>query len=209
MQLDHPAVQRFSRRLGAYLGSCRKQNRFAETGTVPPDVEELKYLLRYLTGYGLNPVITGSSALLRHLTIADEKLGSEFRPTADVDVFIKGTLPPLPPGWKVDREAVGVDSWISPSGGLVDFIPAGHSFPGGAAYPKSISVDPASAEAGLPVAGIVDLVRMKLDSDRPKDLSDLLLLAQGGGYPAEVGKLNRRQKENHEFVNTWLKAKGQ
>lgn len=212
--LQEFTAKSFFRRFQRYIdGVCRSAQttlhgkRKASSDTVPPSTKEIQWLLEYLKANKCHPVIVGSSALLRHLELTDAEIAKDFRPTADVDIFVHNPLPQIPTGWKKDYESVGVDSWIAPSGGVVDFLLAGHEFPAGPKYPANIAVDPISDASGLPVAAIKDLVGLKLNSDRAKDLSDLLLLAQAGGFPSEMKGLNRKQKENYAFVMQWLQAK--
>ena len=201
---------RFASKVGTFLTACRKPNRLA-SGSVPPEAAEVKILLQYLTNTGNKPVIVGATALLRHLEMTDQQVAKEFRPTTDIDIFIHGQVPSPPPGWSVDPEAIGVISWVSPSGGLVDLLQPEHEFPSGPFLPKAVDADPVSVESGFPVAALPDLVRMKLNSERPKDLTDLLTIAQQGTFPSkmEIGLLNSRQQENLSFVQQWLAAKRQ
>jgi hypothetical protein len=193
-----------------YLGQCRIRNALIEKQnvSVPPTPEEAKGLLSYLKQNGVEAAVVGSVGVLHY--VRDE---TNFRPTVDLDLFVQMTAEQFrkvqpPRGWSVDRAAPGVISWISPSGGYVDFMTAGHEFPGGHRGPKRVSVDPSSKE--YPVASAIDIFRMKLDSMREKDLSDMISLARAiGGVPTDkqLGQLNQTQSENLGMVRQWFQLR--
>lgn len=201
-----PFTLLFENNIESYLNQCRVKNRLVESDDahVPPTAEETKFLIKYLRDLGLKPAIVGSVGILRHLGSVDPK--NDFRPTVDLDVWV--TKVPAPPkGWSRDHESIGVESWISPSGGYVDFMTPGHEFPGGTTNPKSIAYDPASAETDYPVAHWLDLLKMKLNSMRSKDLSDsIALIRKMKAIPStkELGKLTQTQKENLDLVTQWF-----
>jgi len=188
--------------LGRWLRQCQIKS-FAETatGTVPPSRDEVVELISYLNKYKLDPTIVGSAAVLLHVK------DPNFRPTHDVDIHInKEALPPLLPGWRVDKEATGTLSWISPSGGYVDFLYPSYQFPSGEAMVK---IDK-QKEGELPLADVASIFRMKLNSFRGRDFSDLAGIVRViGHFPSEkeLGKLNETQKENLEFLKQWIAAK--
>jgi hypothetical protein len=203
-----------SHAIATYLAACRQRHTVvevegAEVAHVPPTVTETRELLAYLRTHGLDAVVVGSVGVLHHLGAA----GRNFRPTADLDLFVSVSQKALrritpPVGWRVDMESPGVVSWISPAGGYVDFLTAGHTFPSGETTPSSVARDPHSPD-DLPVAAPVELFRLKLSSMRSRDLSDLHELAQTHGLPsdAELGRLNPQQKENLDLLKLWLKAR--
>lgn len=197
----------YERTLRTYLGQCRvaQSHQYEAQGdTVPPSADEVQELVTYLRERNLDPLITGSAAVLKHLG-PDIDSRRDFRPTKDLDIFVKGKLPQAPPpGWTQDRSAIGVVSWLSPSGGSVDFLEAGHEFPSGVKMPRRLSPDSETHGTSYPVVGFEDLVKTKLDSDRPKDLTDLLLLIKQRGIPEHLGGLNRRQKDNLDLAQKWL-----
>ena len=188
--------------LDRYLKQCRVRSVIeAVTGQesqVPPSPEELKMLLNYLRRF-VRATIIGSAAAFYHL-------GSDpaaFRPTVDVDIHVDGPLPPPPQGWRRDLEAAGIESWISPSGGYVDFLVAGESLPGEVIVPQNVTVD---KTAELPVATVADVFAMKLNSMREKDLFDAIALARKFGIP-KLMRINRQQRENLKMVQLWISAR--
>lgn len=202
-----------ARTLIEYLARCQARNTLSEAETathVPPTAVEVKTLLAYLRKAGITATIVGSVGVLHHLKNSAE----EFRPTVDLDLFVPITQEVLrrvspPKGWNVDRASVGVVSWISPGGGYVDFLTAGHEFPGGTRTPRTIASDPGS-DPDYPVATPVELFRLKLNSMRTKDISDLVSLARAQGRvptDQEMGKLNDTQRENLDLVRTWFKLR--
>ena len=167
-------------------------------------------MISHLKQNGVDAAVIGSVGVLHHLQGTPE--AETFRPTVDLDVFVKTSILRLqrlkpPTGWQVDRESVGVVSWISPSGGYVDFLAAGQTFPSGERVPSQIQVHAAVAPDLLPFASVRDLFKLKLNSMRAKDLTDLLALAKSTGRPptpAELGTLNATQRENLDLINQWL-----
>lgn len=196
-----------SSNLRKYLAQCRVRTAGEEGVTVPPSSDEVQELLAYLKDFGVTGVIVGSAAILKHLGDQGElDVSKDFRPTSDLDIFINRSLPKNPPpGWSVDKEAIGVPSWISPTGGYVDFLQAGMEFPGGRKNPSKIGIDESVSD--LPVADVPSIFRLKLNSERNKDLMDIIALARKTGVPKDLGKLNQQQKENLQMVEQWLKYK--
>jgi hypothetical protein len=196
--------------VSAYLRQCQVRNTLAESQDVhvPPTPDESKELLSYLKQMGVEAAVVGSVGVLHYV-----KDASKFRPTVDLDIFVQMTADKFrkvqpPRGWSVDKASPGVISWISPSGGYVDFMTAGHTFPGGSRTPSRVDVDPSSKE--YPIATAVDIFRMKLNSMREKDLSDMISLARAiGGVPSEkqLGQLNQTQKENLQLIQQWFKLR--
>ena len=194
-----------------YLDQCRVKNSLIESEDthVPPTADEARYLIRYLKHQGVSAVIVGSIGILWHLHGTPEE--SAFRPTHDLDLFVKVNDEQLrkigpPTDWTPDSDSIGVTSWISPSSGYVDFLTAGHEFPTGEKVPTNITATPASAPS-MPVAQVSDLFRLKLASMRTKDLTDLLSLAKAVGRAPtskELGHLNDIQQENLEMIRQWL-----
>ena len=191
-----------------YLAQCRVRNAAEDVDThVPPTSEEVEELIVYLREHGINPAIVGSTALLKHLG-DDIDIGKDFRPTADLDIFVNKPPPKqLPEGWHRDPEAVGLISWISPSGGYVDFLQGGHEYPGGRKNPSSVSIDTSISE--FPVADVASVFKLKLNSERQKDLLDLVALARRTGVPpsSALGKLNAQQRENLQMISQWVQYK--
>lgn len=195
-------------RLANYMRGCCDR-RIAGTDTlvdhVPPTPDEIRELVAYLRSKGCNPVIIGSAAIFHHLEVAPH----QFRPTSDLDIFVHRKLPPLLPGWKLDTSSPGVTCWISPSGGYVDFMDASHRFPSGEKNPKSVGLEESSPEH-YPVAKKFDLLKLKLNSMREKDLFDAIAFCrQTGGVPdaKALGPLNTTQRENLETIRQWVAAR--
>src|SRR5262249_36510929 len=116
------------------------------------------------------------------------------------------SLPPL--GWKQDKNSKEL-SWISPSGGYVDFVISGKTRKDGSKNMEKVGKDPESAAMGCPVADLQTVFVMKLNSDRGKDISDLLSLARRVGIPNNLEKeeLNSTQVKNLELVKQWVKLR--
>lgn len=192
--------------IAAYVTQCRKRSlveKIVGEPHVPVSAEELSELIGYLRQHGITPAIVGSAAAFFHL-------GSDptaFRPTTDVDIHVNRPLPPPPPGWFRDPEAVGIVSWISPSYGYVDFLEAGDEMPGGFRIPRRVRVAPDSAP-DFPVAALEEVLKMKLASLREKDLLDCVSIARRLGLPPkEVLGLNPQQAENYDLVKIWIEAR--
>ena len=199
--------------IDTYLNQCQVRNSLVESEGathVPPSAQETRELLTYLKGKGIAAVIVGSVGVLHYV-----KDQSRYRPTVDLDLFVplddkKMRAIPPPKGWQVDRESVGVISWISPSGGYVDYITAGKVVNDNP-MPQSVQADPSSKD--YPVAKAVELFRLKLGTMREKDLSDLMSLARAiGRVPtdAELGPLKTQtMKDNLDLVRQWFKLRPQ
>lgn len=174
---------------------------------IPPTDKEVESLIIYLQEKGVDPVIVGSVAVIKHL----KQKGKNFKDdsldmTKDLDLFVSSSLPNPPTGWRRDLESIGVISWISPSGGSVDFLIAEHRFPNNLKNPKKIDKDPESVLMGCPVADLRSIFELKLNSDREKDLTDLLVLARRLGIPKGLHQqpLNQTQKDNLKLVTLWI-----
>jgi hypothetical protein len=192
-------------RVADYLQRCNCRNFLVEDGQahVPPSHKEVHDLMRHLKANGIKAAIAGSVGILHHVDLD----ASKFRPTHDLDIWVNQDPGNPPPGWRRDPESIGLVSWISPSGGYVDFMRAGDEFPGGTVVPRSIDV---SAEFEHPVAGWKSLLAMKLNSMREKDLADSIALVRQLGRvpsPRELGKLTVTQRENLDLVGTWFKLR--
>lgn len=192
----------------------------------PPTGEEIEKLISFLTEKGLNPVIVGSLAVVKHLKLTCIEIESNlfppteqvefsfsspsdsFRTTQDVDVHVNKSLPSPLEGWRRDMESIGVTSWISPSGGFVDFLISGDRLPGGSITVKTVNKDPESINTGWPIADIASIFLLKLNSPRNKDLFDLVALACKVGIPKLTDRLNQQQTENLETIKMWLQYGG-
>jgi len=218
-------------RIADYLTACRIPSLFETLGAgddyvpaKPPTEKELIELLNYLTKAGLKPAVVGSASAFHHLAIAFGKtqgsrgktLADLWRPTKDIDIWVSGTvrLPAPPPGWTRDAESVGVDSWFSPSGGMVDFLIGGQQFPSGAVTPDSLNVSSRSPK-GIPVADIFWVIRSKLGTGREKDMADVIDLLYAVKADPDYSKelngfragLGRDQREELDTALLYLDTK--
>jgi hypothetical protein len=193
-----------------YFGFYISQSRDIqlEESHYPPSAREMEILIEYLQSEGVDPIIVGSVAIVKHLNqkIINSSEASTYRRTEDLDLFIKKQIPKPPIGWRIDRAAIGVVSWISPSGGYVDFLIAGQNFPDNSKNPMNIGKDPESVKMGCPIADVLSLFIMKLNSFREKDMTDLLTLSLKLGIPNELERqaLNHTQRENLSLLKMWL-----
>lgn len=196
----------FETLLGTYLRQCRVRGLSEDADVhVPPTKDEVSSLIRYLRGQNLDPKIIGSVGILHHMGNVDVR--RDFRPTVDLDVFVSGDPGKPPPGWTRDPEAPGVISWISPTGGYVDFMTPGHEFPSGERGPKTVTTHEPSKDTDYPVAHAHELLKLKLNSMRSKDIADALALVRKLGYVPELsalGKLNPQQKDNYGLLKQWF-----
>lgn len=195
-----------------YLSDFLRKSRddLKNNAYIPPTGKEVEELIVYLQEKGVDPVIVGSLAVIKHL----KQKGNDFddnslAKTKDIDVFVSSSLPAPPHGWRRSTESVGVISWISPTGGHVDFLIAEQRFPNNLKNPKKIGKDPESILMGCPVADLRSIFELKLNSDREKDLQDLLILARRLGIPKDLqpSLLNQTQRDNLEIVTLWIKYK--
>ena len=172
----------------------------------PPNEREIQSLIDYLKENGLDPILVGSMALVKHLKPSREEMLNENLMTKDIDVFITSSPPNPPAGWRRDRQSLGVISWISPSGGYVDFLEANHYYPDGNRNPTQIGKDLESEKIGCPIADLVSVFLMKLNSHREKDLFDLVRLVKKVGIPKELKRqpLNRAQKDTLSLIELWI-----
>lgn len=174
----------------------------------PPSEKELLDLIAYLQDKGLDPIIVGSVAIVKHLKLSsstDHK--NQFRITQDIDLYVNTSLPDLPRGWRRDIQSLGIISWISPSGGYVDFLEYGHKFPGSGQISVHVQKDTDSESVGLPLADLSSIFRLKLQSDRERDFADLLLLARKLGIPKDVERETKDGEalEKLAFIKKWLR----
>ncbi len=183
-----------------YLARCRVRGLTESVeNSMPPTAAEVRALIKHLRLAGLQPAVVGDAAVAHYV-------GRNIRPALKVNIFVSGPLPAPPPGWRPDVESAGLPRWIAPSGGVVDFILAGHMFPGGSRAPSALSGCHA-ANSVIPVALPKDIFLLKLASWREKDLADAVALARATGLPtdAEFGKLSPQQKDSLNYVKLLLR----
>lgn len=212
--------------IAGFINQSREQHKSEES--IPPTPQEIEQLMIFLQNKELDPIIVGSVAINKHLqasfnkpkpnsfqnvkeldlVIKNNSLNEiqAFRTTVDIDFFISKTIPNFLPGWQRDKNSIGVLSWISPSGGIVDFLIAGQRFPNNSSTPLTLGKDPESVKMGCPIADLKSLFLMKLNSDRDKDFLDLLVLARTLGIPNDLNKqsLNSNQREQLSTLQLYL-----
>lgn len=178
-----------------YLDYCRVKNGLieGETSSMPPTPHEAAWLMTYLRQRHVNPKVVGGVAVVGHMAKLNRK---DVRPTYDLDVWVDRVPSNPPEGWRRDPASVGVTSWISPSGGTVDFLTPGHEYVHGK-NPSKIDLD--TSILSFPVATWQDLMRMKLMAMRSKDIPDLVAL-----YRVGVSRLGR----NVTLTDIGLKVRG-
>lgn len=195
-------------RIEQYLEQCRVpsvvENIMGTPTQMPPSPAEVRSLIQYLRSKGVAPVIVGSAAAFYHFG-GDAKA---FRPTVDVDIHVRKKLPLPPDGWRRDPTAIGTQSWISPSGGTVDFLVGKDELPGGIKIPAIINVHQADDEdPDFPVAQIHDVLWMKLNSVREKDLFDAVAIVRKHGLPPKKKGMTQQQAENYDLVQMWVTSR--
>lgn len=193
-----------------YLDGCHTRAVFeAAHTTTPPSAEQTDVLMTHLRKHGLNPIVVGSAALAHHIGDIGGKKVSDVRPTMDLDVFISGPLPEPPKGWRRCTRSPGTSRWVSPSGGVVDFLEAGQEYAGGAKNPTHLNTVDAVLPGGVDyrVADQLGVWKFKLGTMRAKDLTDLALLGKTRGVPDDkkFGRLNQDQRENLLHVKMLVK----
>jgi hypothetical protein len=193
--------------IAAYLAQCRVVSLHESQEThVPPTAEETIRLIRYLREFGVRPLVIGSVGVLSYLNV-DPKKG--FRPTVDLDLWVD-RLPDPPEGWTHDPEAINVSSWISPSGGRVDFLLPNQFLSPGVSTPARLDANAETADTDFPVASWISILKLKLNSVREKDLSDSIALVRSQKRvptPKELGRLNSTQRENYDLVRQWFQLR--
>lgn len=193
----------FMSKIFKYLKLCQiltiPETRKLREAQFPPDADETAELIQHFKAHGISPAIVGSVGVA-HYVPAD----LSYRPTGDLDLFVSKIIKPLD-GWVRDRNSPGIDSWVSPKGGLVDFLTPGHRFPDGCKVPSKVTINPKSDQS-YPVALPQDILRIKLGSSRDKDIMDCVMLCRSMGcVPTEdeLGKLTELERENLQMVRTW------
>lgn len=199
--------------LALYLSECRIRNPFIATEHVvhiPPSSEEIEELISYLLGKNTNPVIIGSIAVIKHLHVTKEDIiARRFRPTKKLELLVSQELLPLLTGWQLNKDSTKAVSWISPTGGIVDFFTLKDIFPEDIRDQNIIKKDAESVDMGCPIADVQTIFLIKLNSTEERDLLDLLMLVSRQGIPKDLDKClwTARQKKNLEFIKLWMKNK--
>ncbi|MCE5315908.1 MAG: hypothetical protein LLG04_00915 [Parachlamydia sp.] len=193
--------------LAGYLAECQMHNPFIEGdqySPYPPTSQEIEELILYLQHVGVDPVIAGTIALVKHLNLTSEDIHArDFRPTHKLEVLISKTLPNPPKQWQLNKESEG--SWISPKGGVVEFLMEEDALKA----PNKVGRDPESVKMGCPVTDVQTIFKMKLNSDWEKDLAELMTLTRKVGIPNDIdNKLwNSIQRKNLNILKFWAKLR--
>lgn len=193
--------------LSGYLAQCQLKNPFLQEDKYtpyPPTSKEVEDLIMFLQNEGLDPVISGTIALIKHLQFTEADIHArEFRPTHKLEVIISKNLPNPPSGWHINKDFRAC--WNSPLGGRVDFVREEEAVQ----FPNRVQRDPESVEAGIPVADVPTIFKMKLNSDWDKDLAELMTLARKVGIPKDIKDClwSDRQKKNMEILIFWAKLR--
>lgn len=191
--------------LTPYLLQCRTYNPLLESEEitpVPPTSRELEMLVSYLLKNGVDFAIVGSVAVARYLELTKEDIHlRNFRPTHSLEVLITNTLPSPPKGWRLDEESM---RWFSLKNSHVRFVMSADIFP---QEERNIGKDPESVAMGCPVADLLTLFKMKLNSDRVKDMSELVTLIRKVGFPdnLESQLWSANQVKRLELIKNGLK----
>lgn len=193
--------------LDKFLNKCQIRSPFSEeeqTTHIPPTSLEVEMLIPYLQKHELDPVITGALAVVKHLKITDEDIRNRtFRPTNALEIFVSKVPMNVPEGWRIQKESSGRLAWISPGGGYVLFFVSADNF--------SIGKDPESIAMNCPVADILTIFKMKLNSSNEIDLYHLMCLASRTGMPKNLDNLveNKVGSKNLEFLKRWINLRKQ
>lgn len=199
--------------LAAYLSECRAQNPFVKLEQkipIPPTGKEIEALVSYLINSKVDPVIIGSIAVIKHLHITAEDIKARsFRLTQKVELFVSQFPPNLLSGWQINKNSKVLTSWISPTGGTVDFLKIEDLFSESVESQYVVEKDPESVNMGCPVADMQTLFLIKLNSDQERDLLDLLTLARRKNIPENLDKhlWTSTQRKNLDFIKLWIKGR--
>lgn len=175
--------------LDSYLSQCQRfsVNESESATPVPPTSQELELILSYLNANCADFAIIGSVAIVRHL----ELTADDFRPTNSLEILISTHIPPPLKGWKLDEEG---QAWFTSKNHCIRFL-----------YPNKkmkISKDPESSEAGCPVADVLTLSQINLNSGRVKDLLEIVTLWRKVGIPENLEQhlWNAKQLKHFELI---------
>lgn len=206
-------IQEFiSKYFALYLAECKDPNPLLDAEDhfdSPPTVIELVKIMSYLKLKNTAPLIIGSIAVIKHLHVTSEDIRARtYRLTNRVEIFLSGSLPPAPFGWKLKKDSCGLSTWISSFGSRVDFFSTKDFFSQECIEALHLTPDSESVEMGCPVADTSTLFSIKLQLFSPRDLYDLLLLSRKLGIPKNLNKLlfTSRQKKNLTFIRRWIKT---
>lgn len=201
MSKRHEFIKKY---FSAFLEVSRIRNPFVEfeqSVKIPPTHQELEELVSILQRADLDPIIVGTLAVIKYLSVTPEDLQARvYRPIQTIDFVIAKDLPAPPLGWKCDQET---RSWISSEGGHVNFFLIGDLF----SEERNMGKDLESVEMDCPIADVESLFLMKLSTRRERDIGDLMMLAKKVGIPQDIHEKlwNSTQQKNLEFLKHWVR----
>ena len=148
---------------------------------VPPTFQELEMILSYLKANNADFAIIGSVAIVKHLELtADDYYQPIFRPTKCLEILISTPTPKPPKGWKLDEE---MEAWFTSKNHYVKFFSTNSFFPN---KEMKIGKDSESFETGCPIADVLTLSQINLNSGRVKDLLEIVTLWRKVGIPENL-----------------------
>jgi len=188
-----------------YLEQSRRRNPFLaddQFAAVPPSSQELEVLLTYLSKKGVDFIIGDTLAAIKHLKVTRQEIHDRvYRPISNIVLLVSPNLPRPPVNWRKIEEDSRKICWVSPSNGCVKFSQIGSI--------ENIEQDPESKKAKCPVVGFRNLFKMKLKSEKERDLLDLMSLARVVGVPENIEsrQLDENQVRTLHFVKLWLQTR--
>jgi hypothetical protein len=165
-------------------------------------------IIIYLQQLGLEPVIIGTLASIKHLKISEDDIRNRlFRPAPFIELFVNKKPMHALNGWKIEERAEGL-FWISPSGGYAVFrMPEdlSHLF----TFFESLEKDSESLEMECPLASLSSVFKINLNSEYSNDLSEILTLVRRIGIPEGIEENLRTatQKKNFQMLKHWEKLR--
>lgn len=194
-----------------YLSECRSQSPLLDSDnyhTFPPSEQEISSLIEFLLSKNLDPIIVGSIAVIRYLDLPKQN-DQKYRLTSSLEILISSPLSSPLDSWKVKDSPSPIISWISPSGGKVDFFQVNDVFPI-SLTPYSVEKDKESVIAQCPIASPKSLLLLKLSSNEPRDMLDATLLIDEIGFPRDLEAYfwTSLQKENFQLIKALTKEIG-
>lgn len=192
-----------------FLTKSRIRNPFVEIEQfvkIPPTSQELEELITFLHQIGLDPVIVGTLAVMKHLVVTPDDIQTRiYRPIQTIDLLLPMIPQQLPQGWQVSKESSPTIFWASPSQGYIKFLKFEDEFPENQNVVKDID----SVESSCPVADVETIFKMNLNSRKERDIGDLMMLTKRFGFPKNIEKhlWNQMQRKNLEFLQAWAKLR--
>lgn len=185
--------------LNSYLLQCQRYslNESEDITPVPPTSKELEMILSYLKANHADFAIIGSIAIVKHLELtADDYYQRVFRPTKYLEILISTPIPTPPKGWKLDEE---MEAWFTSKNHYVKFLSTNGFFPN---QEMKIGKDPESFETGCPIADLLTLSQVNLNSGWVKDLLEIVTLWRKVGIPENLEQKlwNAKQLKQLELI---------